>query len=181
MNRENLWVRGLRWWRHRWLSERAAERAVTPDMAERLQARVSASEARHGGEIVLCVQGALSNADLWRAGGEQSLNAVVRARALAWFGKLGIWDTECNNGVLIYLLLAERRVEIVVDRGISCHVSDAHWQMVVQKLGTHLQGGDFETGLTEALQEVSALLVEHFPLVTDEVNPNELSNRVVWA
>ena len=181
MNRENVWVRGLRWWRHRWMSERAAERAVSPEMASRLQARVSASETRHSGEIVLCVQAALSNTELWRAGRKQSLDAVIRARALDWFGQLGIWDTERNNGVLIYLLLAERRVEIVADRGISRHVSGEHWQAVVQKLGTHLHGGDFETGLTQALQEVSALLVEHFPLAVDEVNPDELSNRVVWA
>ena len=179
--RESLMTHGARWWRHRWMHERAAEMAVPPAMAEQLQARVSASEARHSGEIVLCVEAALPNSYLWRAGRETPLPAVMRERALSWFGKLRVWDTEHNNGVLIYMLLAERHVEIVADRGISRHVPDAHWQAVVQHLGEHLQIGDFDSGLTQALQEVSALLVQHFPLQPGEANPNELSNRVVWA
>jgi uncharacterized membrane protein len=179
--RESLMTHGKRWWRHRWMHERAAEQAVPPAMAEQLQARVNASEARHSGEIVLCVEAALPNSDLWRAGREMPLPAVVRERALSWFGKLRAWDTEHNNGVLIYLMLAERQLEIVADRGISRHVPDAHWQAVVQHLGEHLQTGDFDTGLTQALQEVSALLVQHFPLQAGEANPNELCNRVVWA
>jgi uncharacterized membrane protein len=179
--RESLMTHGKRWWRHRWMHERAAEQAVPPAMAEQLQARVNASEARHSGEIVLCVEAALPNSDLWRAGREMPLPAVVRERALSWFGKLRAWDTEHNNGVLIYLMLAERQLEIVADRGISRHVPDAHWQAVVQHLVEHLQTGDFDTGLTQALQEVSALLVQHFPLQAGEANPNELCNRVVWA
>lgn len=179
--RESLMTHGARWWRHRWMHERAAERAVPPAMAEQLQARVRASEARHSGEIVVCVEAALPNSYLWRAGREAPLPAVIRERALSWFGKLRVWDTEHNNGVLIYLMLAERRVEIVADRGISRHVADAHWQAVVQGLGQHLQTGDFDGGLTQALQEVSALLVQHFPLQAGDANPNELSNRVVWA
>jgi uncharacterized membrane protein len=179
--RESLMTQGARWWRHRWMPERAAERAVPPAMAEQLQARVSASEARHSGEIVVCVEAALPNSYLWRMGRETPLSVVISERALSWFGKLRVWDTEHNNGVLVYLLLAERRIEIVADRGISRHVADAHWQSVVHRLGTHLQTGDFENGLTQALQEVSALLVEHFPLQPGELNPNELSNRVVWA
>jgi hypothetical protein len=179
--RESLMAQGKRWWRHRWMHERAAERAVPQAMAEQLQARVNASEARHSGEIVLCVEAALPNSYLWRAGREMPLPEVIRGRALSWFGKLRVWDTEQNNGVLIYLMLAERRVEIVADRGISRHVPDAHWQAVVQKLGEHLQAGDFDSGLTQALQEVSALLVQNFPLQAGEANPNELCNRVVWA
>jgi uncharacterized membrane protein len=179
--RESLMTHGKRWWRHRWMHERAAERAVPPAMAEQLQARVNASEARHSGEIVVCVEAALPNRELWRAGREMPLPAVIRERALSWFGKLRVWDTEHNNGVLIYLMLGERQVEIVADRGISRHVPDAHWQAVVQHLGEHLQTGDFDNGLTQALQEVSALLVQHFPLQAGEANPNELCNRVVWA
>lgn len=178
---ESLLRHWARWWRHRWMHEGAAQRAVPPALAEQLQARVSASEALHSGEIVLCVEAALPNSYLWRAGREAALPEVIRERALSWFGKLRVWDTENNNGVLIYLLLAERRIEIVADRGISRHVTDAHWQAVLQHLGVHLQSGDFDSGLTQALQEVSALLVQHFALQIGEVNPNELCNRVVWA
>ena len=178
---ESVVTHGARWWRHRWMSERAAERAVPPAMAQQIQARVSASEARHSGEIVVCVEAALPNSYLWRAGREAPAAVVIRERALSWFGKLRVWDTEHNNGVLVYLLLAEHRVEIVADRGISHLVPDAHWQAVVQRLGEHLRQGDFDTGLTQALEEVSALLVQHFPLQPGQTNPNELSNRVVWA
>jgi uncharacterized membrane protein len=179
--REAIGRRWLRWWRHRWMPEHAAERAVPPDMAERLQARVAASEARHTGQVVLCIEGALPNSYLWRAGRVTPLEAVVRERALAWFGKLRVWDTEHNNGVLIYLQLAEHRVEIVADRGISRHVVQGHWQSVVQQLGGHLRQADFEMGLTQALEEVSALLVEHCPLPEGQLPFNELCDRVVWA
>lgn len=179
--RETLLTHWARWWRHRWVSERAAERAVPPAMAKQLQARVGASEMRHSGEIVVCVEAALPNSYLWRIGPEAPLPGVIRERALSWFGKLRVWDTEHNNGVLVYLMLAERRVEIVADRGISRHVSEAHWQAVVQRLGEHLRTGDFDAGLTQALAEVSALLVQHFPVQPGQANPNELSNRVVWA
>lgn len=178
---ESLLSHWARFWRHRWQSEHAAERAVPPAMAQRLTARVKASENRHSGEIVLCVEAALPNSYLWRAGQVAPLSVVIHERALAWFGKLRVWDTEHNNGVLVYLLLAERRVEIVADRGISRHVTDVHWQAVVQQLGEHLRKGDFDTGLTQALEEVSALLVQHFALPPGQTNPNELSNRVVLA
>lgn len=179
--REAIGRRWLRWWRHRWLPERAAERAVPPAMAERLQARVAASEARHSGQVVVCIEGALPNSYLWRAGRMAPLQAVVRERALAWFGKLRVWDTEHNNGVLIYLLLAEQRLEIVADRGISRHVAPDHWERLVQQLGAHLRRADFENGLTQALEEVSALLVQHCPLPAGQVPSNELCDRVVWA
>ncbi|HAJ14545.1 MAG: TPM domain-containing protein [Hydrogenophaga sp.] len=176
--RESLWRRWLRWCRHRCLPATVAHRAVPPDMADRLQRRVAASEQRHSGEICLCVEGVLPDSDLWRAGRDEPLQAVVRERALAWFGTLRVWDTERNNGVLIYLLLAERRIDIVADRGIARHVPDAHWQGVVQRLAARLRTGDTEGGLTEALEEVSALLVEHFPLTEGEANPNELADHV---
>lgn len=178
---ESVMTHWARWWRHRWMSERAAERAVPPAMAQQIQRRVSASEARHSGEIAVCVEAALPHRYLWRAGREAPASVVIRERALSWFGKLRVWDTEHNNGVLVYLLLAERRVEIVADRGISQRVPDAHWQAVVQRLGEHLHKGDFDSGLTQALEEVSALLVQHFPSQPGQTNPNELCNLVVWA
>ena len=104
---------------------------------------------------------------------------LARDRALAMFGKLRVWDTEHNNGVLIYLLLAERRIEIVADRGLMRHTSEAHWQAVLQALRHPLQQGNFESGLTQALEAVSALLVAHFPL-TDS-RPNELPDLIVRA
>ena len=98
---------------------------------------------------------------------------------VAMFGKLRVWDTEHNNGVLIYLLLAERAIEIVADRGLSSRVDPGEWQRIVERMGSAFHEGRFEEGLTQALEEVSALLVAHFPLAPGEANPNELPDQPV--
>ena len=177
--RESMWPWLLRLWRHLWQSERAAWHAVPDNMAKGLTARVRASERRHAGQVMVCIEGALPLSYAWRAGRQTPLSAVMRQRAMAWFGRLRVWDTEHNNGVLIYLLLAERRIEIVADRGLMRHTSEAHWQAVLQALRHPLQQGNFESGLTQALESVSALLVAHFPL-TDS-RPNELPDLIVRA
>ena len=168
----------LRLWRHLWQNERAAWHAVPDDIAERLTQGVRASERRHSGQIRICVEGALPISYAWRAGRQAPLPTVVRQRAMAWFGRLQVWDTEHNNGVLIYLLLAERRIDIVADRGLARHTTGAHWQRVMQSLRQHLQQGDFETGLTQALEAVSALLCTHCPSTTQH---NELPDPIVRA
>lgn len=165
--------------RHRWLDRSDAVRAVPDDMAERLAQRVAASESRHTGEIRICVEAGLPLSYLWRSDTQSPMRALARERALSWFGRLGVWDTEHNNGVLIYLLLAEHAIEFVADRALSRRVDGAQWQAIVDRLGNHLQNGHFEDGLTQALEEVSALLVEHFPAATDAWRPNELSNAVL--
>ena len=82
------------------------------DALARIEARVAASEKRHSGEIRVVVEAGLPFSYLRRG-------ATPRERAVALFGKLGVWDTERNNGVLIYLLLAEHAIEIVADRGLN--------------------------------------------------------------
>ena len=90
-----------------------------------------------------------------------------------------MWDTEHNNGVLIYLLLAEHAIEIVADRGIDRHVNDAEWAAMAQRMGAAFREGRFEDGLTQALEEVSALLVAHFPLADGAPDRNELPDAPV--
>lgn len=154
----------LRLWRHRWIDEHAVRRVLPADMLERLRARVAASEQRHTGQVRLCIEGGLPLSYLWRAlRGRVPLARIVRERALMMFSKLGVWDTERNNGVLIYLLMAERAIELVADRGIARAVEPALWDAQVRRLGEHLRAGRFEDGLTQALEEVSAVLVAHFP------------------
>lgn len=165
--------------KHRWLDESDTRRAVPDDMAERLARRVAASEGRHSGEVRLCVEATLPLSYLWRIDAQTPLSTVVRHRALTWFGRLRIWDTEHNNGVLIYLLLAEHAIEFVADRALAGRVSPAQWQAIVDRLGVRLRRGDFEDGLTQALEEVSALLVEHFPLEAETTRLNELADSVV--
>ena len=158
--------------RHRWLDESDTRKAIPPDLLERLARRVAASESRHTGEVRIYAEAGLPMSYLWR-------RATPRERAIAMFGKLRVWDTEHNNGVLIYLLLAEHAIEIVADRGLSHRVPDGEWQAIVKRMGTALHEGRFEDGLTQALEEVSALLVEHFPAGAGEANPNELPDEPV--
>jgi hypothetical protein len=162
----------LRILRHQWSDTEVLHRAVPADMVERLMQRVRASERRHTGEIRICVEGRLPLSYLLR-------NATARERALAMFGKLRVWDTEHNNGVLIYLLLLERSIEIVADRGLNRHVSPADWQAMIGRMAAAFRDGRFEDGLTQALEEVSALLVQHTPLTAGQERPNELSDRPV--
>jgi uncharacterized membrane protein len=158
--------------RHRWLDESDMRKAVPPALVERLAHRVAASEQRHSGEIRLYVEAGLPMSYLWRG-------ASPRERAVALFGKLRVWDTEANNGVLIYLLLAENAIEIVADRGLASRVAQGEWQAIVARMGPAFRGGRFEDGLTQALEEVSALLVAHFPLAAGQANSNELPDRPV--
>jgi len=166
-----------RWMRHLWLDTGDVHRVVPDDMAERLARRVSASESRHTGEVRLCVEASLPAGEVWQMGA--ALPLQIRERALGWFGRLGIWDTEHNNGVLIYLLLAERAIEIVADRALTQRVTPAQWQAMVARLSERLRAGEVEDGLTQALEEVSAVLVAHFPAPEGWQHANELPDCVV--
>ena len=158
-------------WKHRWLDEGDVRRAAPPELLNQLERYVAASEARHSGEIRICIEAGLPMSYLWR-------DATPRERAIAMFGKLRVWDTQRNNGVLIYLLLAENAIEIVADRAIATPGNSDFWPKIVAGLSEHLKRGDFERGLTQAVEEISALLVQQFPVQAGEGNPNELSNRV---
>ena len=163
--------------RHRWLDASDCSRALPDDMLKRIMQRVTASEQRHSGEIRICVEAGLPTSYLWRYFWHKaSIRAVMRQRAIMMFGKLRIWDTVHNNGVLIYLLLAERDIELVADRGINQYVEPAEWEAIVKRLSTALHDDRFEDGLTQALEEVSAILMRHFELKAGEKNPNELPN-----
>jgi uncharacterized membrane protein len=141
-------------------------------MVTRLGQRVAASERRHSGEIRIYVESSLPTGYLLRG-------ATPRERAVAMFGELRVWDTEHNNGVLIYLLLAERAIEIVADRGLRSRTTTDEWHSLIAHMSAAFRGGRFEDGLTQALEEVSALLVTHFPLAAGEDNRNELPDRPV--
>ena len=160
----------LRLLRHRAWDETDVERVLGPQALARVEQRIGASERRHSGEIRVCVEAGLPLGYLWR-------RATARERAVAMFGKLRVWDTEANNGVLIYLLLAERTIEIVADRGIARHVDETRWAGIVDGMRADFRAGRFEPGLMRAVDEVDALLASHFPLAPGEANPNELPDR----
>jgi uncharacterized membrane protein len=163
----NRWLRILK---HRWLDETDAQRALDDAALARLAARVQRSERQHSGEIRICVEAGLPLSYLWR-------DAPPRERALAMFGKLRVWDTEHNNGVLIYLLLAEHAIEIVADRGLNQHVPPETWRRLSDGMAAAFKAGRFEEGLGEAIDAVDGLLQQHFPLAEGARNPNELPDR----
>ena len=159
--------------KHRRLDETDARRALGAGALQRIEARVAASEARHSGEIRVCVEAGLPLSYIRR-------RATARERAVAMFGKLRVWDTEHDNGVLIYLLLAEHAIEIVADRGLARQVDDAQWSRIMATMQAAFQAGQFEAGLNQAIDAVDALLLPHFALAPGAVNPNELPDAPHW-
>ncbi|WP_444718898.1 TPM domain-containing protein [Paucibacter soli] len=156
--------------KHRLWDEADARRVLPEPALQRLRQRVAASEARHGGEIRICVEASLPLTYLWR-------RASARERALALFGKLRVWDTEDNNGVLIYLLLVERRIEIIADRGLTRRVGPEAWNALLARMRGAFRDGAFEAGLSQAIDAVGEMLALHFPLRAGELNPNELPDE----
>jgi hypothetical protein len=168
----SLFSRLLRLWRHRWIDAADVQRALPPEALQRLGARVAASERRHSGEVRICIEAGLPWSYIRRG-------AAPRERAITLFGKLRVWDTAYNNGVLIYLLLAEHAIEIVADRGIDAHGNAEEWAAMAKRMAAAFREGRFEDGITHALEEVSALLVAHFPLAEGAPDRNELPNEPV--
>jgi uncharacterized membrane protein len=164
--------------KHRWQGDAQTQRAFPPQVLAKLTQLVADSEALHSGEIRIVVEAGLPTSYLWRS---DALSVITRQRALAIFGKCRVWDTELNNGVLIYLLLAERRIEIVADRGVNQVVSPDTWLTLVSGLATAFRIGQYEEGMGQAVAQVGQLLQQHFPLNPGEHNPDELPNAPLLA
>lgn len=156
--------------RHLWMDEDDLARALPPDALDRLAQHVASSEQTQSGEIRIHAEAGLPLSYLWR-------DATPRERAVTLFGKLRVWDTEENNGVLIYLLLAEQAIEIVADRGLARYVPQATWQALIGQMSTAFREGRYEQGLRQAVDEVTRLLARHFPQPPAEAGTNELPDR----
>jgi uncharacterized membrane protein len=163
MKLKNLYNTFRRLIRHSWFGAADSKRAVPPALQQKLQAQIKTSEAQHSGQIRLVVEAALPLSYIWRG-------LAVRARAVMLFGKLRVWDTERNNGVLIYLLLAERKIEIVADRGLQQLVAKTAWSDTVNRMRGSLKLKQFDAGLTLAVEDVSKLLIQHFPDSSTHLN-----------
>jgi len=135
---------------------------------------IAEEETRHEGELRFAVEATLPISDLVRG-------MTSRDRALAVFATLGVWDTEQNSGVLVYLLLADRRVEIVADRGITRRVPQQEWDGICRDMETRFAAKRFEEGVVDGLRAIGALLARHFPHIGDKPsdNPNELPDRPI--
>jgi uncharacterized membrane protein len=137
---------------HHW----RARRIFTRSVLARIEQAIAAGEATHSGQVRFVVEGALDGAPLFR---DQS----ARERALDVFSHLRVWDTEHNNGVLIYLLLADRKVEIIADRGIDAREGRAGWQSICREMEAEFRGGRFEAGVINGIAAVSKELAKYFP------------------
>ena len=157
-----------RFWRHALMTPFTARRAFPPETLDRIAAEVGAQEKRHRGELRLVVEAELGSAELWR-----DLGSRDRAREI--FAREGVWNTEENSGVLIYLLLADHRVEIVADRGITALVPESEWRAICHTMEEAFRAGRFEEGALAGVRAVSDLLARHFPARGE--NPNELPDR----
>jgi len=158
------------WLRHLWADHTDIARVLDAAALARLEARITTSERGHSGEIRLCVEAALP----WRY---LRKGASPRERALAMFSKLRVWDTEHNNGVLVYLLLADRAIEIVADRALHRHIDPDQWRALIDAMQPLLRLGRHETALQNTLSALDEALRHWFPVTADQRNPNELSDR----
>lgn len=158
-----------RWLRHSIKTPQSVNRAFPSAVLQRIQNEIAEGERMHSGEIRFAVEAALPWSYLKR-------NAPARERADMVFAKLRVWDTEDNNGVLIYVELADHRIEIVADRGIARHVPNARWEDVSKMMRERFQAGEFEAGSIAAVRAVSTLLAERFRLPDGARNPNQLSD-----
>src|SRR5580698_3603905 len=132
-------------------------RRVFPQVAlDLIEQAIRAGEAMHSGQVRFVVEGSLDGKPLFSG---QS----ARERALDIFAHLRIWDTEHNNGVLIYLLLADRDVEIIADRGIDAKVGAAGWETICRAMEDDFRAGNFEAGVVKGIEAVSRELAKHFP------------------
>jgi len=154
--------------RHLLADNWALRRAFPKAVLHNIEQAVSEAEQRHGGELRFAVEGGLPLANLWRA-------QTPRERALELFGALRVWDTERNCGVLIYLSLGDRDVEIVADRGIQREVGTAGWQAICDRMRAGFREGRFESGVVEGIRAIGDLLARHFP--RDSGDRNELPDR----
>lgn len=157
--------------RHLWLDAHDAEKALGKTGFDRLEQRIAASEREHGGQICLCIEASLPLRYLWRnLLRNEPIESVIDDRALTMFGKQRVWDTEHNNGVLIYMLLAEHEIDILADRALAKRVPAETWRRTIDAALAHFRQGRIEDGLNTAIDDVHALLVRHFPraLADDE-------------
>jgi uncharacterized membrane protein len=156
--------------RHAVTDHLSVNRAFPAPMLAKIEQAIAAGERTHRGQLCFAVEGALPPLRVLR-------KLTPRERALEVFGLLRVWDTEENAGVLIYLLLADRDVEIVADRGIDRQVDAATWQAICARMEAAFGAARYGEGVVEGVREISALLAKHFPHT--QATANELPDKPV--
>jgi uncharacterized membrane protein YgcG len=165
------WRKPYRFWRHLATDHGSARRAFSPDALERLEALIAAGERTHRGQVCLAIEPALPLAHVLKG-------LAPRERALEVFGQRRVWDTDENCGVLVYLLLADRDVEIVADRGVHARVGSAAWEAICKSMEAAFREGRFADGAEVGINAINALLAAHYPH-DGRARGNEIPNRPV--
>jgi len=155
--------------RHLFATRSGTRRRFPAQLLESIEAAIKAAEARTSGEIRFVVETALEPDEVWAG-------LTPRERAMQTFSDLHIWNTELRNGVLVYVLLADRDVEIVADRGAAERIGQADWEGVCRAMEAHFRAGRFAEGALAGVNAVGALLETHFP-ADRERNRDELPNQ----
>ena len=148
----------------------SVRRAFPPRALDAIERAIRETEAKHDGQIRFAVEAALELSPLLRG-------QTARERAVEVFSQLRVWDTEHNNGVLIYLLLADRDVEIVADRGIHARLGQETWEAICRDMEAAFREGRFEAGVLAGIHAVGEHLARHFPARGGK--PNEMPDRPV--
>ncbi len=149
-----------------------AMRRRFPDaLLEEMTAAIAEGERSHLGEVRFAVESRLSP---WTV--LEGVDAALRARQV--FAQLRVWDTEHNTGVLLYVLMAEKRIEIVADRGIASRVSQVQWNDICASMSDSFARGRWREGSLAGIAAAHALLQRHFPSDGTD-NPDELPDRPV--
>ena len=156
--------------RHTFTTRWQLRRIFNDEVRGAIEAAITEAESTHRGELRFAVEASLDTAEL-------IVGETADERALDVFANLGVWDTEENSGILIYVLLADHHVAIVADRGYRDRVSHEQWQAICRVMEEAFRRGDFQSGAVEGVRRAAALAAEHFPL--DGPNPNELSDEMV--
>lgn len=157
-----------RLWAHLRHDSRTARRAFPDEVLAKIETAIAQGESRHSGELRVAIEACMPLADAWRG-------RTPRERALEVFAQTGVWDTEANNGVLLYVLLADHAVEIVADRAAAAAVTEAYWREICDQLTSDYRAGRFESGTIAAVERVGRLLGAAFP--ANGVDVDELPNR----
>jgi len=149
--------------RHLSMGRNSARRIFPPHTLNTIEAAIHSTEAQHAGQIRFAIEASLELAPLLAG-------QTAQQRAIEVFSKLRVWDTEHNNGVLIYLLLADRHVEIVADRGIHVKLGKEIWENICREMEAAFRARHFEAGVVAGIHAVGAHLSSHFPAHRGKIN-----------
>ena len=159
-----------RWIKHLLAARWQVTQVLPAHSMRSITSAIQTSEKLHQGELRFVVEAGLDLPELWQG-------IKSRERALQVFSSLRVWDTEHNSGVLIYLLLADRKVEVIADRGISKLVPQTDWERICRNMEAHFRKGEFEQGILLGIREISSLLQRYFPASGEK--QNELPDQPV--